>query len=81
MTFLEFPADEILVALEDIVMVRALVPDDFTRTVGRPPMKVPIPDQAITRIDTRSAGHFYVTLDYKDVRALIRELTTSGADL
>lgn len=68
MIFLEFPQDEVLIAVDDIVMVRALVPDDFTRTVGRPPMRVPIPEQAVTRIDTRSAGHFWVTEDYTTIK-------------
>ena len=77
-TFLEFPQDEVLVALDDIVMVRALVPDDFERTVGHPPMRRPIPEQAVARIDTRSAGHFYVTEDYTTIKARMHEAARRG---
>lgn len=65
--FLEFPDDEVLVAVEEVAAIRALTEESFDSSTGRP-MR-PIPADALTRIDTRSAGHFYVREDFTSVRS------------
>lgn len=69
---LMFPDDEVAVRLDEITKISALGEQDVDVRSGV--FHSPIPAGARTRIDTRSAGYFYVSPEFGDVMAALSEV-------